>query len=99
MVGLHARRGSDALNNLGAAHLRMGDLQAAATALRAALAVDPQYPLPYYNLAVERELADDHAEATRLLAEAQRLGYRWTTLDALIAEAQALLARVEGAGA
>jgi tetratricopeptide (TPR) repeat protein len=85
-----------ALNNLGVAHLQMGKLDAAATALRAALAVDPRYPIPYYNLAIERELSDDRGEATRLLAEAERLGLRGTTIDSLIIEAQALLARVEG---
>ncbi len=87
-----------ALNNLGAARLELGDFAGASDAFKSALVVDPQYPLPYYNLAIERVIADDHAEATRLAAEAERLGFRRTRIDATIREAQALLARTEGRG-
>lgn len=88
-----------ALNNLGAAHLRTGDFAAAADALRSAIAVDPQYPIPYYNLAIERAVAHDHSEAARLAAEAERLGFRRTRIDDILLEAQALWARLEGRGA
>jgi Flp pilus assembly protein TadD len=85
-----------ALNNLGAAYLKAGDLAAADSALREALATDPKYPLPYYNLAIERAASDDPAEAQRLAAEARRLGYHGTAVDDLVRQAQTLLARVEG---
>ena len=87
-----------ALNNLGAAQLQTGDFAAAADALNAALAVDPKYPLPHYNLAIERAVAKDEAAAARHAAEAERLGFRRTASDAVIRDAQALLARVEGRG-
>ena len=88
-----------ALNNLGAAHLETGDVGAAADALNAALAVDPEYPLPHHNLAIERAVAKDEAAAARHAAEAERLGFRGSRIDAIIRDAQALLARVEGRGA
>jgi hypothetical protein len=88
-----------ALNNLGAAHLGTGDFRAAADALNAALEVDPEYPLPHYNLAIERAISNDEAAAARHAAEAERLGFRGTPIDAIIRDAQALLARVESRGA
>ncbi len=87
-----------ALNNLGAAQLETGDFAAAADALNAALAVDPEYPLPHYNLAIERAVAKDEAAASRHAAEAERLGFRRTGIDTIIRDAQALLARVESRG-
>ena len=87
-----------ALNNLGAAHLESGDFVAAADAFNAALAVDPEYPIPHYNLAIERAVAKDEAAAARHAAEAERLGFRGTSVDAIIRNAGALLARVEGRG-
>jgi Flp pilus assembly protein TadD len=85
-----------ALSNLGAAHLQTGDFRAAVRALAAALAVDPKYPIPHYNLAVERAIANDGAAVARHASEAERLGFRVTRMDANIRDAQVLLARVEG---
>ena len=85
-----------ALNNLGAAYLETGNLDAARSAFRSSLTIDPKYPIPYYNLALERVIADDHAEAERLMAEAERLGLRHGGLDTMIRQAQSLYARVEG---
>jgi tetratricopeptide (TPR) repeat protein len=87
-----------ALNNLGAAHLESGNFAAASDALKAALAIDPKYPIPYYNLAIERAAAKDNEEAARLGIEAEKLGFRGTRLDGIIREAQSLLARLEGRG-
>ena len=42
--------------------------------------------------------AKDEASAARHAAEAERLGFRGTRIDAVIRDAQALLARVEGRG-
>jgi tetratricopeptide (TPR) repeat protein len=87
-----------ALNNLGAAHLASGNFAAAAEALHAALAIDPEYPKPHYLLAIERSVAKDEEAATRHAAEAQRLGFRQTSMDTIIHKAQTLLAYVEGRG-
>lgn len=87
-----------ALNNLGAALLETGDFGAAADSLNAALAVDPEYPLPHYNLAIERAVARDEGAAARHAAEAERLGFRGSRMDVIIRDAQSLLARIEGRG-
>lgn len=86
------------LNNIGAAHLGLGNLADADSALQAALAVDPLYPLPYYNRAVLAMVRGEKPEAGRLLEEARRLGYSAGSMDAVIRRAQALLAHVEGRG-
>jgi Flp pilus assembly protein TadD len=85
-----------ALNNLGAAYLEIDDFAAAEDAFSAALAIDPEYPLPHYNLAIERVLANDAPAAAGHMAEAERLGFRGTGIDAIIRQGQSLLARVEG---
>jgi tetratricopeptide (TPR) repeat protein len=87
-----------ALNNLGAAHLETGSFAAASDALKSAMAVDPQCPLPYHNLAIERAAANDNEEAARLAVEAEKLGFRRTRIDDIIRESQSLLARLEGRG-
>lgn len=63
------------LNLLGAAVMTMGELERSETLLREALAVDPRYPVPYYNLSLLAAHRGDPAEAERLREEAYRLGY------------------------
>lgn len=84
------------LNNIGAAHLGLGNLSEAEAAFQAALALDPLYPLPHYNNAVLAMMRDEKAEAARSLQEAGRLGYSGGSIDAVIRQAQSLLAHVEG---
>ncbi len=85
-----------AWNNLGAALTRLGRWPEATGALEAALYLDPEYPLPHFNLGLLAALEGRPAEVERRLRAAATLGYARSTTDGLVAEAQALLARVEG---
>lgn len=87
-----------ALNNIGAAHLRLGHLDEAESALRRALALDEKYPLPHFNMAVLHEMRGNRTLAEKALAEAVALGYSGGTVDTIINHAHVLLARAEGRG-
>ena len=86
------------LNNIGASYLADGRFDEAIAAFHEALAIDPQYPLPYCNIAVVSMVQGDRDSADRLLDEARRLGYTAGKIDAVIHRAQAFLASVEGRG-
>lgn len=88
-----------ALNNIGTAHARMGHWQEAKGYFRDALALDPKYPLPHFNLAIVAAANEEEGLAEEHLARAQALGYRRTLVDQVIHQAQALLAHIEGRGA
>lgn len=85
-----------ALNNLGAAHLGLGRLDAATRAFEEALRIDPQYPMPVFNLAVIRQVQGDSDEAARLAEKAGELGYSGGGTDRLVQIAQTVMARVGG---
>ena len=85
-----------ALNNLGAAHMESGRLGTAESMFNNALRVDPLYPVPFTNLAVLSEVAGNRAEARRFLQEAAERGYIGGSLDRVIQQSGALLARMEG---
>ena len=85
-----------ALNNLGAAHMEAGRLDAAESAFNDALRVDPLYPIPFTNLAVLSEVAGNRAEAERYLREAEECGYTGGSIDRVIQQSGALLAKIEG---
>jgi tetratricopeptide (TPR) repeat protein len=87
-----------ALNNIGAAHLELGAWDAAKAALREAIDVDPQYAIPYFNLALIAELEADRQSAEERLAEAAARGYTSSKIDRVVAAGQELLARLEGRG-
>lgn len=87
------------LNNIGAAHLGFGNLAEAESALGEALALDPLYPLPYFNCAVLAMIRGEKAEAVKLLNDSARLGYSGGSIDTLIQRAQSVLAQIEGRGA
>lgn len=70
-----------ALNNLGAAHMEAGRLDAAESGFRGALDVDPLYPIPLSNLAVLSEVKGDRTAAERYLREAEEQGYTGSNLD------------------
>jgi tetratricopeptide (TPR) repeat protein len=75
--GIHTRDiEAMALNNLGATFAEKGELQQAVGWYEAAIAVDPDYGVPYANLAVIGHARGDEAEATRLLDCAHALGNR-----------------------
>ncbi|HEU4882160.1 MAG TPA: hypothetical protein VFT45_07945 [Longimicrobium sp.] len=84
------------LNNLGAARMQTGDMDAAERDLNEALRVDPRYGVAVYNLHVIATTRGDEALAERLLADAHRLGYTGGQVDEVIQRAMAGLARLEG---
>jgi len=86
------------LNNLGASHYHIGEMDVAEGYLRDALRLDPVYPVAYYNLALIAAARDDDAEAERLLGEAHRLGYTRGSVDQVLERAGNALARLEGRG-
>lgn len=84
------------LNNIGAAHLTLGHLDESARALEAAIALDPQYPVPFFNLAILYSARNEQDLAARAAAEATRLGFTGGTMDVVLGRAAAVLAGVEG---
>ena len=86
------------LNNMGAAFLNMGEFEDAEAYLRQALAVDPKYGVPYFNLAVLAAVQGNEKTARKHAGQAESLGYRRTRLDRVVHLAQAVLAEVEGRG-
>jgi tetratricopeptide (TPR) repeat protein len=85
-----------ALNNLGASYLELGDLDRVEAPLRQALAIDPDYPVPYVNLALLAEARGDLEAAAVASTVAKRLGHNDTRIDRLIRDAASTLAVVEG---
>jgi tetratricopeptide (TPR) repeat protein len=85
-----------ALNNLGAARLEFGELDKVEAPLRQALALDPDYPIPYVNLAHLAVLRGDLKAATAASNAANSLGYRDSKVDAMIHRASSYFAGVEG---
>jgi tetratricopeptide (TPR) repeat protein len=65
-----------ALNNLGNTFVEKGEFQQAVGYYEAALAVDPDYGVPYANLAVIGYARGEDEEAARLLDRAHTLGNR-----------------------
>jgi tetratricopeptide (TPR) repeat protein len=74
-----------AQNNIGAARMQRGELDRAQASLEAALQRDPDYPLPYVNLAVIAHLRGETDEGARLAGIAATKGYSGGVCDALIA--------------
>ena len=87
---------SMALNNLGAAYLELGDLETAEKQFQSALSLDPDYPIPYFNLAIVNELRQEHVKARQSVEKASALGYKQSTLDKVINKSKSLLASFEG---
>ena len=87
-----------ALNNLGASQLELGQLADAEESLRRALACDPEYPIPHYNLAVLSSLRQDPVAMQEHANTAIRLGYVRNAADRAIATAGRMLASMEGRG-
>ena len=86
------------LNNIGAAHLNLGNLDESEGAFKEALALDDKYALVRFNMAVLHEMRGARMLAEKALADAARLGYSGGGLDMVINRAQSILARVEGRG-
>ena len=86
------------LNNLGAALMNIGQLDASKNRLEESLRVDPKYPVPHFNLAVLASGQGDEARAREYLSRAEALGYARTSIDRVIHNGQSIFARVEGRG-
>lgn len=84
------------LNNIGAIHLMLGDLDKATAALEMARERDPEMPHIYYNLSVIAMVRREPDRGERLFDESRRLGYRGTWDDRLIKKAGVALAEFEG---
>ncbi|HWA60520.1 MAG TPA: ATP-dependent Clp protease adaptor ClpS [Caulobacteraceae bacterium] len=65
-----------ALNNLGAAELALGEVEAARTHLARAIALDPKCPLPYRNMGALTLRTGSSTEARPWLEKAIELGLR-----------------------
>ncbi len=85
-----------ALNSIGAAHLELGDLESAEASFRSALELDPEYPIPYANLAALAKARGDAGLAAEHTARARELGLSGGATDRLLRRAGSALARVEG---
>ena len=85
-------------NNLGAMKLNLGRLDDAEPHFQAASELDPEAPLPRYNLAMLEQMRGNTEKAKLLLREAQRLGFSNTGYDKLIQSAGEALANIEGRG-
>lgn len=67
------------LNNLGSTYVERGNPTQAARFFEAALALDPNYGVPYSNLALLAYASGDEAEGDRLLEHSNALGNRHLT--------------------
>ena len=83
-------------NNLGAARVEFGDFDQAEAVVEDALERDPEYPIPFCNLALLHAIRGDLARVERWLGEARKRGYEGESVDQLIHRSQASLARIEG---
>lgn len=71
-------------NNLGAAFLELGALDQSEAALRRAVAADPTYAIPHFNLALLAKASGNEIAVEEHLAEAVRCGYSGGRLDAAL---------------
>jgi len=85
-------------NNIACCELEQGRLSKAKELFDTALALDPLYPLPHFNLAVLYELGANTSDAERALEKANSLGYSGGTMDAVVRKGQSILAAVESRG-
>jgi len=86
------------LNNIGASQLELGNLDRVSEPLQKALANDPKYPIPYFNLAHLAVLRGDVDSARAAALRAWELGYRDSWVDSLIRRGSGALAGIEGHG-
>ena len=85
-----------ALNNLGAAEMFLGNFEAARGHLEESRQLDPENPLPYFNLAQLHRILKEPSKAQEFLDHAKRLGYSRGLSDKLIRQAQLRFARTDG---
>ena len=86
------------INNIATTYLAQGQNEEAEKNWKAALELDPLYPLPFANLAVVAALRGDVELSQMMLHSASELGYTGEALDKVAHQAQSILARVEAHG-
>ena len=59
------------------------------------LALDPAYPIPYFNLGTIAAVRENHELSDRMFAEARRLGFSRTRIDRAISRVTGAYARVQ----
>lgn len=84
------------LNNLGVICLETGRFAEATAYFEQAIALDPEAPLPYYNLALIAVANNDVDLAEKHLKRSLELGFHGSSRDDLIRKAGELLAHFEG---
>jgi len=71
------------LNNMAVSYLWLHSYSKAEESLQAARELDPESPLPYYNLSVLHFARGDQANATEYMEKARKLGYRRSSIKQL----------------
>lgn len=69
-----------ALNNMGVSAMWLQDSDKAESLLKAAAQLDPESPLPYFNLSVMHYALGADAEGAKNLAKAETLGYKTASI-------------------
>jgi tetratricopeptide (TPR) repeat protein len=87
-----------ALNNLGAAELKLGELDDAKAHLAASIAVDELNPLPYFNMGLLYSALGDRDAATGCFDKAVSLGYSRSAVDRFFQNSQKHFAESDGQG-
>ncbi len=87
-----------ALNNLGAAELMLGELDAARKHLNDSIAVDGQNPLPFFNMGNLYVALDDQESAASWFSKAVALGYSKSIVDRIVMSSQKRFAESDGQG-
>lgn len=75
-------------NNLGAIRLRQGEFEAAQPFLQKAIALDPQYAKPYFNLAIAAAGLGQREQSGHYFQQAQALGYSGGSFDQFLTAVQ-----------
>lgn len=91
------RTKSMALNNRGACHLELGDLDSAERDLNEAIQLDSLYPIPYFNLAVIEMARDREPESRNHLEISRRLGFTGGSIDQILNRVKTVYAKLEPA--
>jgi tetratricopeptide (TPR) repeat protein len=84
-----------ALNNLGVAQMHLGELDSAESNLRTALDRDPEYAIPYFNLAAIAYARGHTNEGDALLSVARDKGYTGGSIDAIVSRVSDAYARIQ----
>ncbi len=86
-----------ARNNLAGAHIELGNLDSAEIQLKKAISLDPQFPIPYHNLAILQAGPGAEAEAERSLTVAAEKGFKQSLDDRVIEKVSKAYAALQSA--